>query len=144
MLIGEFTHTLDTKRRVALPAKFRKELGKSIVITHGFDKCLFVYPAAAWKRVLEKLSALSMGKRESRGLNRFLLGGAVETNVDSLGRVLIPDFLKSFAGLKTRVSMIGVNDRVEIWDGHAWRTYKESIDRKADTLAEELGDLGVL
>src|SRR3989344_9303733 len=144
MLIGEFTHTLDTKRRVALPAKFRKELGKSIVITHGFDKCLFVYPAAAWRNVLDKLSALSMGKRESRGLNRFLLGGAVETNVDSLGRVLIPDFLKSFAGLKTRVSMIGVNDRVEIWDGHAWRTYKESIDRKADTLAEELGDLGVL
>jgi len=144
MLIGEFTHTLDTKRRVALPAKFRKELGKSIVITHGFDKCLFVYPAAAWRNVLDKLSALSMGKRESRGLNRFLLGGAVESDVDSLGRVLVPEFLKSFAGLKTRVSVIGVNDRVEIWDERTWRTYKESIDRKADALAEKLGEIGVL
>lgn len=144
MLIGEFTHTLDTKRRVALPAKFRKELGKSIVITHGFDKCLFVYQAHQWKSVLGKLSALSMGKRESRGLNRFLLGGAVETDVDSLGRILIPDFLKSFAGLKTRVSVIGVNDRVEIWDERTWRTYKRSIDRRADALAEELGEIGVL
>jgi MraZ protein len=143
MLIGEYKHTLDKKKRVALPAKFRKELGKKIIITHGFDKCLFIYPIKEWQGFSDKLSALPVGTSDTRGLNRFMFGGAQETEVDSLGRILIPDFLKEFAGLKTKVVIVGIEKRVEVWDEKSWDSYKERIEKEADRLAEKLGDLGV-
>src|SRR3989338_712798 len=121
MLIGEYTHVLDEKKRVSLPAKFRKELGRKIVITHGLDNCLFVYPMKSWQRVSEKLATLSMGKAQTRGFNRFMLAGAVEVDVDSIGRILIPDFLKDFARLGEKVVIAGVHDRVEIWDETRWK-----------------------
>ena len=144
MLIGEYIHTLDVKKRLSLPAKFRKELGKHIVITRGLDNCLFVYPHKEWKRFLQRLKELSMGQASTRGFNRFILGGAVDMQVDSLGRILIPDFLKEFAGLKNKVVLIGVNDRVEIWGESNWSTYKKRIEKEADALAERLGEIGAL
>jgi len=87
MLIGEYLHTLDPKKRLSMPAKFRKELGKKVVVTRGLDKCLFVYTLAEWKRVAEKIAEMSMGQADSRGFNRFLLSGAVETDVDAGGRM---------------------------------------------------------
>ena len=144
MLIGEYKHTLDTKKRLSLPAKFRKELGKHIVITRGLDNCLFVYPRKELERFLAKLKELSVGQADTRGFNRFILGGAVDVEVDSLGRVLIPDFLKSFAKLKSAVVLIGVNDRVEIWDEDAWSEYRARIEKGADALAEKLGEIGAL
>src|SRR3989344_6251738 len=97
MLIGEYTHSLDSKKRVSIPIRFRQELGKKIVITHGLDHCLWLYPVAQWAKVAEKLSSLSLGQSDTRSFNRFMLAGAVEIEVDSLGRILIPDFLKEFA-----------------------------------------------
>src|SRR3989338_7054124 len=141
MLIGEYKHILDTKKRISLPAKFRKEIGKKIVITHGLDNCLFVYPQKSWLRVSEKLSQLSMGKAQTRGFNRFMLAGAVEVEVDSIGRILIPDFLKEFASLKENVIVAGVHDRLEIWDESRWSSYKKQIEKDADSLAEKLGDI---
>jgi len=143
MLIGEYRHTLDPKKRVSLPARFRKILGKKVVITKGFESCLFVYPESAWKKVSEKLAQLSTGRRDTRGLNRLMFGGAVISDVDSLGRVLIPDFLKDFAHLKTEVVVIGVHERVEIWDEKTWNAYKSTIEGEADTIAEKLGEIGV-
>lgn len=115
MLIGEYIHTLDPKKRLSLPAKFREKLGKKIVVTRGLDKCLFIYPLKEWQRISEKLGELSIGQSESRGFNRFMLSGAIETEVDSLGRILIPDFLKDFAKLKSKVVLAGVYNRVEAW-----------------------------
>jgi MraZ protein len=143
MFIGEYTHTLDAKKRLSLPAKFRKELGKKAVITHGLDNCLFVYSPKQWERIAEKLSALSMGQADTRGFNRFILAGAIESDVDSIGRILIPDYLKSFANLDAKVSVIGVSDRIELWDEKRWGTYKKSIQKQADALAEKLGEVGV-
>src|SRR3990167_653710 len=131
MLIGEYKHILDTKKRISLPAKFRKEIGKKIVITHGLDNCLFVYPQKSWLRVSEKLSQLSMGKAQTRGFNRFMLAGAVEVEVDSIGRILIPDFLKDFAGLKGKAVIIGVHSRAEVWNEKAWADYKKRIEKQA-------------
>lgn len=142
MLIGEYRHTLDNKKRVSIPAKFRKELGRKVVVTHGLDQCLFVYPLREWQKLSEKLATLPMGQADTRGLNRFMFAGAVETEIDSLGRVLIPDFLKEFAGLKTKIVVLGVHGRVEIWDAKMWDNYRGRIERQADTLAEKLGDLG--
>lgn len=143
MLIGEYRHVLDDKKRVSLPAKFRKEIGKKLVVTHGLDNCLFVYSLKSWGKVSEKLASLSMGKGESRRFNRFMLAGAVEAEIDSIGRILIPDFLKEFAGLKEKVIIAGVHDRAEIWDETRWQTYKAATEKDADALAEKLGDIGV-
>jgi MraZ protein len=144
MLLGEYLHTLDPKKRVSLPAKFRKEVGKKVVITRGLDACLFVYPLDAWKKISEKLQNLSIGQADQRGFNRFLLSGAVEVDVDSVGRILIPDFLKDFASLRNRVVLAGVSDRIEVWDERNWKEYKKRIERQADAMAEKLGELGVL
>jgi len=144
MLIGEYLHTLDPKKRLSVPSRFRKEVGKKVVITHGLDNCLFVYPIKQWESVMEKVSSLPMGAADTRGFGRFLLGGAVETDVDSNGRILIPDFLKQFAGLKSKVAIVGVHDRVEVWDEKAWNTYKGRVEKQADVLAEKLGEVGAL
>jgi MraZ protein len=144
MLIGEYTHRLDDKKRLSLPAKFRKELGKKMVITHGLDNCIFIYPEKEWQKVSERLSDLGVGQADSRGFNRFMLGGALEVSLDSIGRILIPDFLKDFAGLKNKVVLIGVHSRVEIWDQKMWSNYKKKIQQKADALAQKLGDIGAI
>jgi len=144
MLIGEYTHTIDEKNRVSLPAKFRKELGKVLVITRGLDNCLFVYSRAEWQKIAEKLGTLGLGQSDSRGFNRFMLAGAVEVEVDSIGRVLIPDFLKSFAELAEKVVFAGVHSRLEIWNERRWGDYKRLIEKQADALAEKLGDVGAL
>ncbi len=144
MLIGEYIHTLDAKKRLSLPAKFRKELGKKVVVTYGLDKCLFVYPVKDWERVSAKLSELSVGKSDTRGFSRFILAGAVEVDVDSIGRILIPEFLKEYSSLTSKVVFAGVYNRVEIWNETAWTDYKKKIEQQADTLAEKLGEVGVL
>ena len=144
MLIGEYTHTLDPKKRLSVPSKWRKELGKKVVVTRGLDNCLFVYPMEQWATITEKIGQLPFGQADTRGFNRFFLSGAVESEVDSAGRILVPDFLKSFAGLKNKVVLAGVHDRVEIWDEKVWTDYKRRIEKQADTLAEKLGEIGVL
>src|SRR3989344_4789115 len=138
MLIGEYTHTLDNKKRVALPSKFRKELGKKIILTRGLDNCVFMYPLSTWQKVLEKLAKLSTALSNSRDFNRFMLSGAVETEIDGAGRILVPDFLKDFAGLKTRVVVAGVGDRLELWDAARWQIYKKRVAKEAGKMAEKL------
>ncbi|MBI2108642.1 MAG: division/cell wall cluster transcriptional repressor MraZ [Parcubacteria group bacterium] len=144
MLIGEYKHTIDAKKRLSLPSKFRKELGKNIVITKGLDTCLFIYSPKNFQRFLTRLKELSVGKSASRRFNRFVLGGAIDTQIDSLGRILVPDFLKDFAELKNTIVLIGVNDRVEIWDEKNWIEYRAQSEKEADMLAEQLGEIGAL
>ena len=148
MLIGEYTHTLDPKKRLSVPSKWRRELGKTVVVTRGLDNCLFVYPLKQWGDITQKIGRLPLGQADTRGFNRFFLSGAVETEVDGAGRILVPDFLKEFAGLGnksgSRVVLAGIHDRVEIWDEKAWGTYKKRIEKQGDALAEKLGEVGVL
>jgi MraZ protein len=144
MFIGEYRHTLDPKKRLSLPARFRKELGKTVIVTRGLDHCLFIFSSSAWKTLAGKFAGLSIGSTETRGFNRFMLSGAVEADVDTAGRILIPDFLKAFASLKASVVLAGVNDRVEIWDEKRWETYKRDIESKGDAMASKLGEIGVI
>ncbi|MDD5152380.1 MAG: division/cell wall cluster transcriptional repressor MraZ [Candidatus Pacebacteria bacterium] len=144
MLIGQYIHTLDPKKRIALPAKFRSELGKKVVITRGLDNCLVIYPMKTWQKMTEKLGELPIGQADTRGFGRFVLAGAVEGDIDSIGRILVPDFLKDFAGLEVQVAIIGVHDRVELWNEKIWAEYKGRIEKQADALAEKLGQIGVL
>ena len=144
MLIGEYKHTLDPKRRLSLPSKWRRERGKKLVITRGLDNCLFLYTTAEWKKITDKVSELPLGQADTRGFNRFFLSGAVEAEVDSVGRILVPDFLHDFAKLKSKVVLAGIHSRVEIWDEKQWTEYKRRIEKQADALAEKLGEIGVL
>ena len=144
MLIGEYRHTIDAKKRLSVPAKFRKELGKKIVIAQGLDNCLFVYSEKGWRTFSEKLRALPMGQAAMRKFNRAMSSGAMDAEIDALGRILLPDFLKSFAGLKNKVVFIGVNDRAEIWSEEAWDAYKKQAEKDVDSLAEKLGEIGAV
>jgi MraZ protein len=167
MLIGEYTHSLDDKNRISLPVKFRKEVGKKVVLTHGLDNCLFLYPLSEWKKISEKLSGLSIGQADTRGFNRFMQAGACEVDIDSAGRLLLPEHLKVFAGLGgngtsgkisegngtgertnagengQKVVFAGVNNRIELWNETRWIEYKKRIESQADRLAEKLGEIGV-
>ena len=144
MLIGEFNHTVDDKNRISLPMKFRKEIGKKLIITRGLDNCLFGYSIAEWKKISEKLGSLGMGQADTRGFNRFLLAGASEVNVDSVGRILIPDHLKKFAAVSGKVVFAGVHNRIEIWNEKNWEAYKKQVLKNADSMAEKLGDIGAI
>lgn len=144
MLIGEYTHSIDEKNRVSLPAKFRSEMGKKLVVTPGLDNCLFVFTLKEWSTIETKLNTSSLLQSDNRSFNRFMFGGAVEAEVDSIGRILIPDFLRDRASLKNKVVIIGVSNRVEIWNEKAWGEYKKVVEKQADTLAEKLGQVGVL
>ncbi len=144
MLIGEYTHTIDDKNRLSLPAKFRKELGKKVVLTYGLDKCLFVFTQKEWVKISQRLSQSSMLQADSRSFNRFLFAGASEADVDTLGRILVPDFLREYAKLKEKTILIGVQDRVEIWNEKSWAEFKEGVEKRADSLAEKLGQVGML
>lgn len=144
LLIGEYEHTLDEKKRISLPKNFRSALGKRVIVTRGLDQCLFVYSRASWEIVAQKLQSLSFVQAETRGFSRFMLSGAAEIEVDGIGRILIPDHQKVFAGLKKRVVFTGVSDRVEIWDAERWMSYKRTIDKDAEKLAKKLGEIGAL
>lgn len=124
--------------------RFRKELGKRVVVTRGLDHCLFMYSESVWKKISGRLSELSFTKADTRGFNRFMLSGAVELDVDGAGRILLPDFQKEFANLRARVVLAGLQSRVEIWDEKAWRAYNKKIESQADEMAEKLGEVGVL
>jgi len=145
MLIGEYTHTIDDKNRVSMPAKFRTLMGKKLIVAPGLDNCLFLFTSKEWERVAGRLSEnASMLSADMRSFTRYMFAGAFESQVDSIGRILIPDFLRDRAGLKSKVVLIGVQNRVEIWDEKNWQRYRGVVERQADGLAEKLSDLGIM
>jgi MraZ protein len=147
MLIGEYRHSIDDKNRLSLPAKFRQEMGKKVVIAPGLDSCLFIFTVKQWEKISERLSMSdsSFLQADNRGFNRYLLGGAVETEVDAAGRMLVPEYLRDRAKMKgkAKVVFIGVRDRVELWEESVWNAYRQEVERKADALAEKLGQVGM-
>lgn len=147
MLIGEHLHTIDDKSRVSLPSKFRKEMGSNVVIAPGIDSCLFVFTLKGWKEFAERLSkpdSSSVLQADNRNFNRIIFGRATEVEVDSIGRILIPTHLCEHAGITTKVAIIGVLNRVEIWDEKLWSSYRTTVEKKTDALAEKLGSVGIL
>jgi len=143
MFIGEYRHTIDIKKRLALPAKFRKELGKNIIITRGLDNSLGVYPSKEWQMVSDKLGKLPASQLEARGFARIMLAGAMAVELDRLGRILIPEYLKTYANLKKNVVICGLYNRLEIWESQNWETYKKKVEKEVGDFAAKLGELGI-
>ena len=142
MLMGEYSHTIDTKGRLIVPAKFREALGDEFVVTKGLDNCLFVYPNDEWKKFEEKLLALPLVNKDARKTTRFFLAGAATVEVDKQGRILLPSVLREFAGLEKDVVLVGVANRIEIWSKARWDASTESYDDNMDEVVQNMADLG--
>lgn len=143
MLLGEYKHNLDMKGRMAIPAKFREKLTAGAIITRGIDNCLFVFANAEWEKLASKLVALPLAQANSRAFVRLMLAGASDVALDSQGRILIPDYLRKYAGLKKEAVVAGLYNRVEVWDEAAWTTYKSKTENSSEQIAEQLGELGI-
>ena len=143
MLIGQYKYTIDNKKRLALPAKFRGELGVKVIVTKGVENCLVVYTEKEWEVMSQKLSSLPVSQGEARSFTRHLLASATEAMLDKLGRILIPDYLKEYAHLKKNVVICGLSNRLEIWDEQKWETYTKDAEKGVEEIVSKLGPLGI-
>ncbi|RLC38060.1 cell division/cell wall cluster transcriptional repressor MraZ [Candidatus Falkowbacteria bacterium] len=143
MFIGEYKHNLDNKGRLAVPAKFRNMLKDGAVVTRGLDNCLFLYSKQQWKKIAQKFASLPISQSKARAFSRLMLAGAMEVGFDSQGRIILPGYLREFAGLKKKTIIAGLYDRLEIWDEISWDKYKQSTEKESSNIAETLGELGV-
>lgn len=139
MLIGEYQHNIDAKGRVAVPARFRDDLGALFYITKGLDNCLFVLPQDEWDRLVEKIKTLPISK--ARGLQRFFFSGAAEAIPDKQGRILIPQQLREHAQLDKEITFIGTSSRVEIWNSSKWSDFNAELTQESIAEAMDMLDL---
>ena len=144
VFIGEYRHSIDEKGRLAVPTKYRERLSLGAVVTRGLDRCLFIYPLDAWKELAGRLANLPLSKANTRSFARFLLAGAMDVELDKQGRMVVPEYLRSFAGIRKSVVVAGLYNRMEIWDVDAWDRYRNSAEQGSTEVAEALGsELGV-
>jgi MraZ protein len=144
MFIGEYLHTIDEKGRLAIPYRFRKYLKEGAVVAKGLvDKCLCLYPKEEWERLSAKLTSLPISDSKARAFARLMFSGAVEVSFDRQGRILLPNYLRQYVGLKTQAVIAGVYSRVEIWDQKAWEQYKENSEKGSEEISKHMSELGV-
>ena len=125
MFTGEYRHAVDDKGRIAVPSRFRAQLAGNVVVARWMDSCLAIFPVAAWEELAAKLAGLPMTDPNARLLQRQLFAGAFETELDRQGRVLIPNQLRSFAGLDGQVVLVGIGEGIEIWNAAGWQKARE-------------------
>ena len=143
MLIGEYKHTIDSTKRLAIPAKFRQSLGEKAVITKGLENCLVIYTLREWEKLAKKLEELPNAQADARNFVRMMLSGASDVELDKLGRILIPDYLKDYACLRKMVAILGLSNKIEIWDGEKWEEHKKKTETESGDIAERLRELGI-
>ena len=143
MFMGEFQHTIDSKGRLTMPAKFREDLGTKFIVTRGLDGCLFGYPQTQWAQLEEKLAEMPLAKKDARTFVRFFYSAATECEIDKQGRINIPNSLKTHANLDKNCVVIGVSNRIEIWDEARWQDFSEVAEESFDEIAENMIDFGL-
>jgi MraZ protein len=143
MFMGEYQHSLDSKGRLIIPAKFREELGENAVMTRGLDNCLFLFPQSEWMVLEEKLKTLPLTKATARQFVRFLFSGATECDLDKQGRITIPQNLRDYAKVDKDVVVIGVSNRIEIWSRDRWEQYMQEAEDAYEEIAENIVELGI-
>lgn len=143
MFIGEYTHSVDQKGRLAIPVKFRRAFQKGAVVTRGLDNCLFLYTIDEWKKLAVKLSELPISKSNTRAFARLMLAGAMDSSLDKQGRLIVPEYLRNYSNIKKNVVVTGLYNRLEIWSDEVWDKYKKGTEKQSTDIAEALGELGV-
>src|SRR6185503_18279884 len=144
MFYGEFEHGIDRKGRIILPAKFReiaKDRGlEKFFVTRGLDKCIFMFSEDEWRSQEQKFKNLSFTKQQSRNFNRLFFSGAVEVAPDKQGRFIIPQYLKDYANIRKDAIVIGVSNRIEIWDHKTWQEFYTNSNASFEQIAENIFD----
>lgn len=138
MFLGQYVHNMDEKGRLAIPARFRTELGERMVVTRGLDKCLWVYPWETWKVISDRFAGLPFTRARNRNFQRYFFAGAMECGPDAQGRILISPALRAYAGLEREVVVAGVSDHVEVWDRASWEALEEQVNGEYEEIAESL------
>ena len=143
-LTGEFRHTLDDRSRVAVPVRFRTRLAQGATLARWLDRCLGLFPHDEWEELAAKLRGLPLTNPRAREFARFMSSGAVDVELDKQGRILVPGYLREYAGLSEgEVIVVGALNRLEIWAPAAWLPYRSRIEDEPEALAEHLADLGI-
>ena len=142
---GEFRHSLDERGRVAIPARFRPRLAAGATLARWLDGCLGLFPQEEWVALSEKIAGLPVTNQPARAFARFMFSGAVETELDRQGRVLVPSYLRDYAGVAAGgdVVVVGAHSRIELWSPQAWESYRSGIEGQPEALAEHLAGLGI-
>lgn len=143
MFFGEYSHNIDDKGRLIIPSKFRESLSGQFVLTKGLDCCLFVFSLDEWDKFEEKLKALPVSDKNARAFTRFFFAGAADCELDRQGRVSVPASLRKYAKISKEVTIIGVSNRLEIWDNQVWEEYNQSEDLDYEDIAENMAMLGI-
>lgn len=141
MFLGRFEHNLDSKGRLALPARYRDRLAEGVVVTRGFDPCLLIYPMTAWEPLAERVSALSISDPDVRRLRRMLFAEATDLQLDRQGRILIPSELREYAGIEREGVVVGMHTFIEVWNPDEWSSQRDALDRDGAVIAERLAEL---
>ena len=147
MFLGNYEHTIDNKGRMAVPARFRAELGERMFVTRWLDKCLALYPAAQFEQLANQVSQLSIADPNARSLRRIFFSDAAEVEPDKQGRINLPARLREFAGLsgeEAQVTVVGMNTYVEIWSPGLWEQMQNEVEENVGSIASQLADLGVI
>lgn len=143
MLMGEFRHNIDAKGRLIVPSKLREELGEQFVLTRGLDGCLFGYPMSEWNELESKLNDMPLAKKDARTFVRFFYSAATECELDKQGRINIPNTLRNYATITKECVIVGVSNRIEIWDEAKWQEFSEAAEENFDEIAENMIDFGL-
>ena len=141
MFMGEYSHSIDEKGRLIMPAKYREALHGEFVVTKGLDDCLFVYTLEEWSKIETSFREVPLTSKDARKFARFFFAGAASVEIDKQGRFLLPAVLREHAGLKKDVVLVGVLNRIEIWDRDAWEAGSSYDDM--DEIADKMAGLGI-
>ena len=142
MFVGEYEFSLDDKGRITIPSKFRQAFKDGIIVTKGFENCLFVFNKIQWNDFSKQIQQLKTLKRDARMLSRFIFGGATEDTIDKQGRVMVPSNLRRWAQFDKEIIIIGVSNRLEVWSRSNWQNTESVAAKKFSDIAEELADIG--
>ncbi len=138
VFLGEFEHSLDDKGRLAIPARFRPALEDGLFITRGLEPCLVIWDSDSWRSISERVRTLNLWQGDARRMQRHFFSGASPAQLDKLGRVVIPQFLRDYAQLQGEVVVVGLGDRIEVWGREAWERERSQAEHDATELAEHL------
>ena len=143
MFIGEHSHNIDEKGRLAMPARFRGAFADGLVMTRGLDGCLFIYTKQDWNELAEKLVDMPLSQAGARQFARHMLAGAMDAELDKQGRVIVPSYLRQFAKLESAVVVAGLYNRIEVWNTKSWSEQQKQAESKSDEIAQSLLDFGI-
>lgn len=134
MFLGEFTHTIDDKGRLTIPAKFRADLDDGLIVTRGIDRCLAIYPMEEWGRLSKQVNDLPMTDRRARAFRRLVFANASDSIPDKHGRVLIPPRLREYANLDSEAIVTGLSTYIEVWNPDSWGAERKYIEGDETTI----------